>query len=345
MRGLDAARTALSQNVQPAFNARGMLSYESHLDADISVVLLPEGMDPDDLIRRSPDEWARLIEEAMPVAEYAIMTATQGRNLDDPRVKKKVVREVIPIIDDIADPVERDHYRQHVARLLKVNERVLMVSSAAATIKATIKSHRQPVEPPVTHTLDEEWTDTQTASPREAFCIAALIHQPNMLHKADRLIRQIGKWPERGDWSELSKQDFVNAEHRAIFLAWRTALTQVEREPLDHLHTTLDDTLLARLNLLMESLSSSFTNGDTKRVGIDTLRSLLELRLRRLISDSENFRYPHGRRAHQRRFDSQRISGDYNDLHRSPPEPSEADCQSFVHSERGSGRNFIHPDC
>jgi len=285
LRGLDTARAALDQQLQPTFNARGMVTYEGHLDAEIRVLLLPEGMDPDDVIRESPDQWAALIDDAVPVTEFAIHAATQDRDLDDPKVKKQIVQELGPLIDDIADATEREHYRQRLARLLKVNERVLMVSSAATAVRARVRSRARRDEAPEEASAQEAWFEAQTtAPPREAFCLASLIRLPDLLYKADRLLKQ-------HDLEEVSPQDFSHVEHQIIFGTWQRALGQIEREPLDYLRDTLDEALTARLDALLEEYAHRQHNQDKARLSGDGLRSVLELRHRRLATDMQNLRF------------------------------------------------------
>ncbi len=44
---------------------------------------------------------------------------------------------MLPLIEDVANPVERDAYRQRLARLLRVDERSLLTSQPAASATAT----------------------------------------------------------------------------------------------------------------------------------------------------------------------------------------------------------------
>ncbi len=46
-------------------------------------------------------------------------TLAAGRNLEDPKVKSEIAAQVLPLIEDVPNPVERDAYRQRLARLLQ----------------------------------------------------------------------------------------------------------------------------------------------------------------------------------------------------------------------------------
>jgi DNA primase len=125
LRGLDAARASMDREEELAFDARGLLRHEARLQADLRVANMPDGLDPDEIVARDPQEWARLIETAKPIVEHVLDTLLAGRDANDPRVKTETVAQVMPLIEDLPDPVERDSYRQLLARRLKVDERTL----------------------------------------------------------------------------------------------------------------------------------------------------------------------------------------------------------------------------
>jgi len=58
----------LDHEADPVFDARGLLSFEARLQADIRVTTLPEGMDPDEVVKRDPEEWKRIVESAKPLS-------------------------------------------------------------------------------------------------------------------------------------------------------------------------------------------------------------------------------------------------------------------------------------
>jgi DNA primase len=66
---------------------------------------------------------------------YVIDVATESLNLADPKAKTAVVQQVLPLIEDVVDPIEREHYRQLLARRLKLDERILHQVSIPAQQK------------------------------------------------------------------------------------------------------------------------------------------------------------------------------------------------------------------
>lgn len=130
LRGLQLARQAMDHSADPVFDARGLLGFEARLQADIRVTALPEGLDPDEIVNRDPQEWERILAEAKPIVVHVMETLAHGQNLDDPKVKNRVAAQVLPLIEDVPSPIERDTYRQRLARLLRVDERALLTAPA-----------------------------------------------------------------------------------------------------------------------------------------------------------------------------------------------------------------------
>ncbi|HET7677987.1 MAG TPA: DNA primase [Candidatus Limnocylindrales bacterium] len=95
---------------------------------DVGVVRLPEGRDPDEVMRDDPETWRRATEEPQPIIEYLIDRYAARH---DPRTipgRERLVNAVLPTIRTVSDPVRRDGYLQLLARRSGVEERVLMES-------------------------------------------------------------------------------------------------------------------------------------------------------------------------------------------------------------------------
>ncbi len=122
LRSLQLARETLDREMEVTFDARGLVQLEGRLKADIRVVTLPEGQDPDKLIRTDPTAWPRLLAEARPVVDYVIRVVAAELAPGDPKAKSAAAAQVLPLIHDIADPVERDHYLGVLGKTLGVDE-------------------------------------------------------------------------------------------------------------------------------------------------------------------------------------------------------------------------------
>ena len=93
---------------------------------DVDVVRLPDGRDPDEVIRDDPETWREATEHPQPIMEFLIYSAAARH---DPRTipgRERLVAAVMPTLRTISDPVRRDGYLQLLARRANVEERVLL---------------------------------------------------------------------------------------------------------------------------------------------------------------------------------------------------------------------------
>ena len=265
LRGLTVAREALDREADPVFDARGLVRHEGRLDADIRVVSLPPGKDPDEVVAEDPAEWPRLLLEARPVVLYVLEALAGGRDVDDPKVKAEIAKQVLPLIEDVRDPVEREGYRQHLARRLKVDERALV----AWRPRAPRRSPRRGQAPP-----GEAQPAAATAPPSETgllqrFCLGILLHKPDLLYRVDRELQSFGL-------DRLSGGDFTGTEGQVIFQAIRGALAQQEDEPEQHWRAQLEPALL---ETALHSLAlASDVQLEEQRVEQEILFGFLRLR-------------------------------------------------------------------
>ncbi|HVW56837.1 MAG TPA: DNA primase [Rhizobiaceae bacterium] len=75
--------------------------------------LLPEGQDPDDLVRRSgKGAFAAVLEEARPLADLLWMRETQGRTFDTPERRAELDKRLRDLTSRIHDESVRFHYQQ-----------------------------------------------------------------------------------------------------------------------------------------------------------------------------------------------------------------------------------------
>ncbi len=81
-------------------------------------VILPEGMDPDDLIKlKGRAAMAKLVAEAQPMVNLLWRRETEGRVIDSPERKAALDKSLREAIKRIADPSIRAHYGEEIKRL------------------------------------------------------------------------------------------------------------------------------------------------------------------------------------------------------------------------------------
>ena len=100
---------------------------ESGVELDeVRVVRLPDGKDPDEVVRTSPDLWREEVRTAQPIVDYLIDTYAKTYDLKTPGGKARFVDALMPTIRAVPNPVMRDGWLQRVRQVSGVEERVLL---------------------------------------------------------------------------------------------------------------------------------------------------------------------------------------------------------------------------
>ncbi|MGE5223547.1 MAG: DNA primase [Omnitrophica WOR_2 bacterium] len=282
LRGLQIARQAMDREQDPVFDARGLLGYEARLQADIRVTTLPPGMDPDDVVNRNPDEWKQIIEKASPIVVHVMETLAAGRDLEDPKVKTEIAAQVLPLIEDVPSPIERDTYRQRLARLIRVDERSLLGEAPPRPSR----TRRRPLagQPAQGRTPGPELR-TSTHESRfvlEAHCLGILLRRPDLVYRVDRKLQEAGL-------SRLMVDDFQRTDHQTIYQWIQESVDQDEAEPLNYVLNRLDLPLMELADEMLVRTSNVDPTSD--RVLEDLLRALIDLRSRSLRQNMEHLRF------------------------------------------------------
>ena len=89
-------------------NMRGLEILKSE-GIDVRVVPLPEGLDPDDVIKKlGADEYKKCLDNAMPLIDYKMTVARRGYDLSKPEEKVKYVNDALKIVRSAESAAERE---------------------------------------------------------------------------------------------------------------------------------------------------------------------------------------------------------------------------------------------
>ncbi len=286
LRSAALAQETLAERVVPVPTPGGLIKYESRLDVDIRIITLPQGQDPDEVIRESPALWAELVESALPIVEYYFKAVTSELDLDSPKGKAEAVRRLMPVIQEIGNAVERTHYIQKLARLVRVDERTLLRQAGMKGKMAKRRKEEGGALPD-----REEFTFGL-----EEYCLSTLLKRPHLLHSLDEALRDVGA-------DGLNVDDFVQAENREILASWweglslkeglalRQACPERSRRAqdidLEGLRGELDPTLHPRFDLLLEGPKGAPPLNDDRaeKALIEGALRLRQRKLQRLVEE------------------------------------------------------------
>ena len=106
-------------------DSQNLLRQEHRLNVDIRVVTIPEGLDPDEVVLNDPGTWQNIIASAKPIVVHMMETLAQGRDLGDAKTKSEIAAQIMPLIREVPNAIERETYRQQLARFLDIDESLL----------------------------------------------------------------------------------------------------------------------------------------------------------------------------------------------------------------------------
>lgn len=264
LRDLEVAREAMDRELTPVFNPRGLVGFERRLGAEIRVLTLPAGHDPDDLIRQDPDRWPVLVRESLPVVEFVLGQLLRQTDLEDAKGRARVVEAMLPLLRDVGDPVEREAYAQKVARALRLDARTVLSRLYEAERQA---AQRTPVSSGPARVSRES-----PVADLEGYCLATFLRQPWLL---DAVNRTLAEW----DIPPLRPGDFNDPACRAALEAWEEILAEGAADP-SILRERLPEAVMFRLDGLPEP-PSDLSDEQWLREGVQAALRLRERNLRR----------------------------------------------------------------
>lgn len=221
LRGLEAARSALDRSPEHAFDARGLLQHEARLQTDLRVVTLPDGLDPDEVVARSPEEWKTLVAQARPIVEHVLESLLADWDGRDPKRKSAIAAQMLPLIEDLPDPLVRDTYFQMLARRLKVDENALLQMRSSAARKPLPRSAPRRVARQAESAPQAALTTPAPSALRrfETACLSLLLLRPELLPRLERRLQEAGLAP-------LNDADFEYTDYRFFLSLLHSAQEQ-----------------------------------------------------------------------------------------------------------------------
>jgi DNA primase len=206
-------------------------------NAAANVILLPAGKDPDEVIGEELPLWQELVEQAMPITDFAFQSVISKLDINKARHKSLAVRKLQPLILEIAgkDHTQYNHYVEKLARALKM--KTLDLEAALQKLKINRRVPR-----PSRAAEQSRPAGQLVSSPIEEDCLALLLQYPELRPLAE----------------ELSPEHFDYTENREVFVKWRCCSDVAELE------SELDTSLLEHLQYLFDKNFAPATREDER---------------------------------------------------------------------------------
>jgi len=260
LRGLDLSRQITLHEVVQIGTAVVESQYSS--EADVRIAVLPPGQDPDDVIRDTPEIWTQLINDALPVIDYYFQLMEGQFDLSSAHGKVEAANQLLPVLRDIENPIQRAHYIQKLSRIIHVDEK---------TLQEQIKGYKRRRVG-----QRETWQTAQDVHLRrpsfevEEHCLMVLLQWPQSLAAANQVLSDIGM-------SSLQANDFALVENRQVFLAIEPLISQSTGLSSETLRASLNESIVEHLDRLLAYWNTVPSTAEDVAEN-EAVRSILKLR-------------------------------------------------------------------
>lgn len=116
----------------------------SKVGVSLSMITVPEGKDPDELVKKDPSLWRDAVTKPQYAVDWIIERYQQKLDLKSAQGKREFSDKVLAVVEQLTDSVEKDHYLHHVAQLLGVSVAALQQKSAVIA-KPKVAQRLRPV--------------------------------------------------------------------------------------------------------------------------------------------------------------------------------------------------------
>jgi len=101
--------------------AERIIPIAQELGVDLSIVSLPNGKDPDDLIKQDPKLWENVVDSNVYMIDWLVKRIASSVDMASAQGKRQFTTKIIKIIRQLKDKVEQEHYVHVIADKTKTS--------------------------------------------------------------------------------------------------------------------------------------------------------------------------------------------------------------------------------
>lgn len=144
----------------------------SKVGVNLSMITLPSGKDPDELVKKDPSAWQKTIEQPTYALDWLIKRYQQSLDLSTAVGKRQFSNIIMNVVRGLGDQVEQEHYVGQISTMIGVSRDALL-SRLEPTPSTRLKSrHSLPSE-----AIDK--TDVELIKIQDHF-LALMLMQPKL---------------------------------------------------------------------------------------------------------------------------------------------------------------------
>lgn len=147
-------RLAFDQDQAGINAAERSIPLANQAGVSLSMITVPSGKDPDELIKKDPKIWQEVIEKHQYALDWFIELMKKTHDVSSAEGKRLFTDKVLPVVRQIQDSVEKDHYIDVVAREVGVTK---------AAIEQKLTTQKSAERPVIKKKVNVEKVDNLTA--------------------------------------------------------------------------------------------------------------------------------------------------------------------------------------
>ncbi|HKU19158.1 MAG TPA: DNA primase [Candidatus Saccharimonadales bacterium] len=117
----------------------------SKVGVSLSIITIPSGKDPDELIKQDASKWQEVIEQPQYALDWLMARYQTQLDITSAQGKRQFSDIILHVVRELSDPVEQEHYIGEVAKLIGVSREALLDKLAKPEHAPARKTVQQPV--------------------------------------------------------------------------------------------------------------------------------------------------------------------------------------------------------
>ncbi len=223
-------------------------------DLNLRVAVLTDGKDPDEVIRQSPERWAELVANGVPLFDYLLPALSAQVDTATPEGKVRMVERVSPFILAVREPILQDSYLRQLAGFLQVREETLRATLAKPVSRrqvnrspggARLAGQGNSDASPSRNGVGRSALLAEERDPLDEHCLSLLLRYPDLAESI----------PDLGG---LPPEHFRRPENREVYLQMTRAWSEAPEMlmPEDNLAERVKRDLMPELWPMLENLAT-----------------------------------------------------------------------------------------
>lgn len=98
----------------------------SKVGVSLSVITIPSGKDPDELLKHDPTKWQEVIDHPQYALDWLIERYSKQLDITSAQGKRQFSDIILRVVRDLDDQVEQEHYLDHISQMIGVSRAALM---------------------------------------------------------------------------------------------------------------------------------------------------------------------------------------------------------------------------